>query len=228
MPRRPDAAATAALALYAGQRRSDRGHVRGRWWTAPFAAVEAELPRGGRVLEIGCGHGLFVAYAALRDPARTVHGVDIDADKIAVGQAALAPLRGRASVELGRSGVVPAGPWEAIVILDVLYLLAASAQRALLEACARELAPGGVLLVKEMGTEPAWKFRWNTIQETLAVKVLRITAGQDFDFVPPAGLEEWLGASGLVADRRRLDAGYLHPHVLIRGRKPTREDQTRP
>ncbi|MCB1238533.1 MAG: class I SAM-dependent methyltransferase, partial [Tetrasphaera sp.] len=97
MPTRPDAAAKAAVALYADAPRADRVHVRGRWWTAPFTAVEKSLPTTGRVLEVGCGHGLFVAYAALTGPQRTVVGVDIDTDKIAVGTRALAPLGERAT-----------------------------------------------------------------------------------------------------------------------------------
>lgn len=220
MPTRPDAAARAAMALYADAPRSDRGHVRGRWWTAPFTAVEAALPASGRVLEVGCGHGLFVAYAALRSPDRVVTGVDIDADKIPVGQRALAPLGDRAHLAVGVSGEVPAGPWDAVVILDVLYLLPAPAQRALLEQCIGELAPGGVLLLKEMSEQPAWKARWNRTQETLAVKVLRITEGKDFDFVPTSELGGWLREAGLEVSTQRLDKGYLHPHVLVTGRKP--------
>lgn len=215
MSTRPNAAAKAAMALFADQPRSDRGHVRGRWWTAPFAAVEAALPDSGRVLEIGCGHGLFVAFAALSSTARTVHGVDIDVDKIRIGSAALAPLGERASLGVGRSGHVPAGPWDAIVILDVLYLLPAVEQRELLRECVRALAPGGVLLVKEMAEDPAWKARWNKAQETLAVKVLRITEGHDFDFVPMGEMGDWLRAEGLSVSVRSLDKGYLHPHALL-------------
>ena len=60
-----------------------------------------------------------------------------------------------------------------MVLVDVVFvwgLLADEAQRSLLAGCARELAPGGVLVVKEMGTTPRWKHRWNVAQETLAVR----------------------------------------------------------
>ena len=214
MSRRPDAAARAAMALFSDAPRADRAHVRGRWWTAPFPAVEAELPPSGRVLEIGCGHGLFVAYAALRAPGRQVVGVDIDTDKIAVGAKALAPLGDLAQVGIGRS-------WAAIVLLHVLYIGPGVEQRALLVESVRQLADGGVILVKEMATEPSWKTRWNSFQETLAVKVLRITEGGNFTFVSPDTMADWLREEGLSVDVRPLDRGHLHPHVLVRGERTT-------
>lgn len=76
---------------------------------------------------------------------------------------------------MAESGAVPAGPWDAIVIVDVLYLQPADAQRALLAEAATRLAAGGLLLVKEMSPAPEWKATWNRWQETVAVSVLGIT-----------------------------------------------------
>ena len=55
---------------------------------------------------------------------------------------------------VAESGAVPPGPWEAIVVVDMLYLLPALEQRRLLTEAVAELAPGGTLVVKEMGTSP--------------------------------------------------------------------------
>src|SRR5665647_209831 len=84
-------------------------------------------------------------------------------------------------------------------------------QRRLLAEAVAELAPGGLLVVKEMGTGPRWKYRWNTWQETLSVRVLGITAGSSFDFVAPAVMAGWLHDLGLTATTQRLDRGRLHP-----------------
>ena len=114
---------------------------------------------------------------------------------------------------------MPDGPWDAAVFVDVLYLLPATEQRRLITEAVAALAPGGVVVIKEMGTEPAWKVRWNTAQETLAVKVLRITEGGSFDFVAPAVMAGWLAELGLEVEARRLDAGRVHPHHLLVGRR---------
>jgi len=187
------------------------------------------------VLEIGCGHGLFAAYATLSSPGRMVTGVDIDADKVVHARAAAARLaatpghggapggRGdttRLTFAVAESGAVPAGPWDAVVVVDMLYLLPAAEQRRLLTEAVAALAPGGVLVVKEMGAEPRWKVRWNTLQETLSVKVLGITAGSSFDFVPPAQMAGWLTELGLSTTLHRLDCRRLHPHHLLVARRP--------
>src|ERR1700712_4499139 len=98
---------------------------------------------------------------------------------------------------VGTALEVPAGPWDAIVVVDVLYLLDGEAQHRLLDAAAAQLAPGGVLVVKEMSHHPAWKFAWNRAQEQLAVRVLRITEGHDIHFQPDADLPAHLAGLGL-------------------------------
>jgi len=212
-------------------------HATVRWWSAPLPRVEGALPAAGRVLEIGCGHGLFSAYAALagrRGPARAVVGVDIDTDKIDLARRMAAHLPGiDLTFRVAESGAVPAGPWDAVVIVDVLYLLPADAQRALLIEAAAALAPDGVLLVKEMSPTPRWKATWNRWQETLAVSVLGITEqateqvtvrggvgpGEQFAFVDPATMAGWLRDQGLWTAQQRLDRHRLHPHHLLLARR---------
>ena len=222
MSRWPDRAARAALAAYRDAPRGDRLHVLIRWLSCPFPPVVDVLPNTGRILEVGCGHGLFSTYAAERLPGVQVHGVDIDADKVAVAARSAAGSDGRLTFAVAESGVLPAGPWDAVVLVDVLYLLDESGQRALLQSCAGLLAPGGALVVKDMSTRPRWKAWANRAQETVSVRVLRITAGSaHFAFVDPDERARWLQAAGLVDVRsRRLDRGRVHPHHLLVGQAP--------
>lgn len=223
-------AGSVALRAYRSQPLGTRLHARIRWLSAPFPAVEEQVPRTGRILEIGCGHGLFCTYLALTGFERQVVGVDIDTGKISQAQRVGEQFAGdRLRFATATSGTVEPGPWDAIVIIDMLYLLPAEQQRELLLAAAAELAPGGVLLIKEMGTAPAWKVRWNTLQETLAVSVLGITeraatgATADaprFDFVPPPVMAGWLQDVGLHTTGRRVDRHLPHPHHLLVGQRP--------
>ena len=235
IPRRPDAAGRAALDGYAGQSAAVRLHARVRWYSAPFPAIAGVLPDTGRILEIGCGHGLFSGYAALAGRSRAVRGVDIDRDKIAVAQVAAGHVDADLEFDVSPSGEVSPGPWDAIVVVDMLYLLPAAQQRRLLTEAAAELAPGGRLVIKEMSRTPRWKAAWNTAQETLAVSILGITeraaaapgpaaggrfALATFDFVAPETMAGWLADAGLDISSHRLDRGRIHPHHLLIGRRP--------
>jgi 2-polyprenyl-3-methyl-5-hydroxy-6-metoxy-1,4-benzoquinol methylase len=187
-----------------------------------MVAVERATPAQGRVLEIGCGHGLLSLYLAVASPARRVVGVDIDADKIALARRAaerLRPDEANASFLTVAPGEVPRGPFAAIVVCDVLYLLGPPARRALLDTAVDQLGPDGVLLVKETARTPRWKGALTVAQERLATRVLRITEGDTVDFADPTQFVEHLRQRGLRADVHRIDKGYPHPHVLITARR---------
>lgn len=208
------------LSLYADSPLLTRVHVRVRWATCPFPAVAAEVPEEGRILEVGCGHGLLSVYLALTSPGRHVLGIDVDEDKLDAARAA--DTRGDldCTFEVAEGDRIPDGPWDGIAIVDVLYLLPADAQRALLATCAAGLAPGGRLVVKEMAPVPRWKAAWNTAQEVAAVKLLGITAGSELTFLTPAELGAAMAGAGLDVRERPLHKGYPHPHHLLVGRKP--------
>jgi len=151
---------------------------------------------------------------------REVHGIDVDRDKLAAARAAAARGGLTATFEAVEGDHLPDGPWRAIAIVDVLYLLGAAEQVSLLRACSSALAPGGVLVVKEMAPAPRWKAIWNAAQETAAVRILGITEGSELTFLPPSELAAAMAAAGLAVRDRPLHRGYPHPHHLLVGRKP--------
>jgi 2-polyprenyl-3-methyl-5-hydroxy-6-metoxy-1,4-benzoquinol methylase len=208
------------LSLYKDSTLVTRAHVRVRWATCPFRAVAAEVPASGRILEVGCGHGLLSLLLALGSPGRDVHGIDVDEDKLDAARGAAVRGDLAAAFDVARGGDVPDGPWDGIAIVDVLYLLDADSQRALLVACAQRLAPGGRLVVKEMAPVPRWKAAWNHAQEVAAVKLLRITEGGELTFLPPAELAAAMAGAGLAVRERPLHRHYPHPHHLLVGTRP--------
>ena len=176
----PPGAARLVLDAYAGLGRGDRFHVAVRWRSCPFPAVEAAVPRAGRVLDVGCGHGLFPLYLAATSPERTVVGVDVDAAKLVSARRAA----DAAGLPVAFAVEAPEGPWDAITIVDVLYLLGEGPAVDLLSRLAATLAPGGVMAVKEIDVRPRWKYQLARWQEIVSTRITRITAGEGVAFVP--------------------------------------------
>ena len=208
------------LSLYRGAPAMVRAHVAVRWATCPFPAVAAQLPASGRILEVGCGQGLLSLIMALSPPDRSITGIDVDEDKLAAARAAARGAGLDASFEAVAGRALPEGLWAGIAIVDVLYLLSADGQAALLRSCAEALAPGGVLAVKEMALVPRWKARWNILQETAAVKILGITEGEELTFLPPSDMAAAMVAGGLTVRDRPIHRGDPQPHHLLVGHKP--------
>jgi SAM-dependent methyltransferase len=121
------------------------------------------LPTAGAVLDIGCGFGLFSLYYAATAPGRLVRGLDVNARRIAMAR--------RAAQRLGLDNAVYEhgdarnfkGDTEvaAAYMLDIVHHVPPASVPPLLAQLRRALAPGGLLLVKDVDTRPAPK-RWFT------------------------------------------------------------------
>ncbi len=212
----------ALLSLYDGQSARVRGHIRMRWRTCPFPAIAALVPKEGRILDYGAGHGVLASWLAMRAPGRNVAGVDIAPDKVASARRAADRARelGIPAADFQVGGAAfPPGPWDAVLFVDVLYLLDPADQERVLREAARALAPGGALLVKEVSRRPRWKALWAQAQELLAVKVLRVTAGTGIRFLGPDTHARWLEDEGLAVAGAPAHRGYLHPHHLLAARR---------
>jgi 2-polyprenyl-3-methyl-5-hydroxy-6-metoxy-1,4-benzoquinol methylase len=217
-----DAAAAVARQAYSDEGIGTRVHTALRWRTCPFPAVAAAVPEAGRILDAGCGHGLLSLYLAAQAPERHVTGVDVDGDKLCVARRAAvrAGFGGRVSFEAVDASWQPEPTWDAIVEVDMLYLLGRPRASAWLRSAAWALAPGGRLIVKELDVAPAWKARWSRAQEVLATRVLRITEGEDLELIPRDDVRTAMVEAGLATADRRLDRARLHPHYLAVGARP--------
>jgi 2-polyprenyl-3-methyl-5-hydroxy-6-metoxy-1,4-benzoquinol methylase len=220
---RLDAVAQRVQAAFAGAPRSERLHVAGRLRTCPVAQIAGATPDTGTVLDFGCGHGAISLYLALDGPNRRITGVDVDSQKLVHAQGAARAVDATVEFRAVDVGYRPSGQWDAITIIDVLYLLGEEVAMEVLDAAADALAPGGVLVVKELDVRPWWKYWPAVAQELLAVKLLRITAGGRVKLLPPERIGARLERMGLTVEQRPCHRGRLHPHHMIIGRKPTQE-----
>ena len=203
-----------ALALYRGLPAPVRLHTRIRSWTCPLGRVVERVPGAGRLLEVGCGHGLFANAAALAHPGLDVLGVDPDARKIRWADATVGARR-NVRFRAGDLAAVVERGFDAVAVIDVLYLVPRAGWPSFLSGLRQRLRPGGRLLLKEVEPEPRWKFLRCVAQETMSVRLLGITHGAAFAFADRAEMEDLLRQAGFEGTAvTGLARGYLTPHVL--------------
>lgn len=188
-----------------------------RWRICPFARLAEFVPPHGKLLDIGCGYGLWLNYLALCYPELDLTGIDIDPRKLRGARRSRNPLL---VFEERGWDALPAQKYDCITFVDVLYLMDAKTKQLAITNAFRALKPGGLLLLKEMDTRPRWKFAWNVFEETLAVKMFGLTRGEQIEFVSASQQAQMLSEMGMThIEIMPMDQGYLHPHVLIRAKK---------
>ncbi|HUP57629.1 MAG TPA: glycosyltransferase [Bdellovibrionota bacterium] len=94
--------------------------LRLRWLQTPYARVASLIPPAGRVLDLGCGHGLLSLEAARQAPEREVLGVDHDEARIALATRAAEGLANVAFQALPMLPL-PEGRFRSIFMIDVLH-----------------------------------------------------------------------------------------------------------
>ena len=168
------------------------------------------LPARGRVLDVGCGFGLFSLYYASVCPGLELSGLDRNARRIAMARAAAARLGlANAHYEVGDARDFRGGTlFDAAYMLDIVHHIPEDAVRPLLEQLAKVLPPGGRLVIKDVDRRPAWK-RW-------------FTHGLDKVMDPGTPVRYWSGeelqalaeAVGFRVYRHLMVDFLPYPHVL--------------
>jgi SAM-dependent methyltransferase len=185
----------------------------------PVRRVETYVPPQGKVVDLGCGSGLMAALDMLGSERRRVVGFDLDPDKVSAARR----LKDRwPSLEFHEADLVALHVPDAgaVTIVDVLYLIPYAQQEDILKKSYEALPPGGVLLLKEMDTRPRWKYAWNYLQETLAVRIIGFTLGSGFYFRSRDDYRRILEGLGFQVETVPLDRHYWYPHILFVCRKP--------
>jgi SAM-dependent methyltransferase len=188
-----------------------RFHVLGRFLSCPFLRVLDFLPRGGRLLDLGAGHGIF-AHLALAAGAREAIAVEPDGRKVF-----RVPPDPRLRVVNGYHLAIR-GRFDAVSIFDVLYRLPKADWDPLLGWARERLAPGGVFLLKEIDPGHRAKALWNRAQERGA-DLLGLTLGEAFSYETRDEIRDRLLRAGFAGfEAVEIGSGYPHAHILYVGR----------
>lgn len=136
-----------------------------------LSVMDLLLPDEGRILDIGCGFGLFAAYFGQTQPGRQIVGVDPNAQRIAMARRVsdAVGLTANEFVAGDARDVQFAGKFAGAYVLDVMHHIPESDQRAMLEGLRDMLAPRGVLVIKDITTEPTFGLEFTRLLDRVMV-----------------------------------------------------------
>ena len=138
-----------------------------RWLMTPYSAIAAHVPAVGKVLDVGCGHGLLAMKMALSAAGRHVLATDHDIQRIDLARLAGAGI-GNLQFEVSSGSPVAAGQFDAIMMIDFLHYFSPEEQERMTRQAFAQLAPGGRLLVREVNGEAGLVSKINQFYEKMA------------------------------------------------------------
>ncbi len=168
------------------------------------------LPRRGRVLDLGCGFGLFSLYFAIDAPERQLVGVDLDEDRIEAARECARKL-GVSNVDYTAQNALDwrgHGAFDAIFMLDLIHHLPKAEVEPFLRRVAELLAPGGILLLKDVSNRPTYKMLFTLLLDRLMV------GREPIYYWPPAELCALVEGLGFTVKRHTINDFLPYPHML--------------
>ncbi len=181
-----------------------------------LSVMDLLLPDEGRILDIGCGFGLFAAYFGQTHPGRRILGVDPNAERVATARrvSEAVGLTGNEFIAGDAREVALQGPFAGAYILDVMHHIPEADQLGMLESLRDMLAPRGVLVIKDITTEPTFGLEFTRLLDRVMVGWNEPLAYRHH--------REWgdmLASLGFHVRMVRVPDVLPYPHVVIAATK---------
>lgn len=187
-----------------------------RPYICPFEDLIRWIPESGRLLDVGCGAGLFLGLSGRARPQVSGLGFDADAGAVeaAQGMARAHFPDGRIAFRHSAVGDAwPAGPFDLVSMIDVLHHIPPPAQQGAILQAYDHVAPGGLFLYKDMAERPFFRAWWNRLHDV-------VIARQWIHYRPIADVEAWLRAEGAEIVDRSARALGLYGHEWVVAKRP--------
>jgi SAM-dependent methyltransferase len=188
--------------------------------------AQPDLRAARSVLDLGCGRGILLAVLAERarrsGTPMALRGLEARASHAALAREALGADAAIDVTDLRTAEIPPA---EAICVIDVLHYLPREAQRSLLQRIAGALAPGGLLLVREIDRDAGLRGRLAMAAEH-AMSALRTEPSRAFAF---RSAVDWRGAvsrAGFEVEEHPGGEGTPFANVLLVGYREAKKART--
>jgi len=195
-----------------------------RWWLTPYSRMSAYLPLQGKMVDLGCGHGLFSIAAATQASDRQIIALDHDAERIQLATDATSDLT---QIQWSRGDLIDLPSQHSglsgIAMIDVMHYFEPHHQINLLKTAYHRLGPGGVLLIREVNPNGGFVSQWNRWYEKLATQIGFTQAKkQALSFRARGDWEETIQSAGFQVSSEPCSS-IIFADILYIARKPHQE-----
>ena len=193
-----------------------------RPFICPLGPILSKMDKAERVLDIGCGNGVFLT--TLSYYKRIESGWGIDVNQTAVGCAAMVaqsnslPLKFSCATSFERW---PKEHFDIVSMVDVMHHLPLELRRRFVHEALARVKPGGTFLFKDMCSQPRWRVAWNALHDL-------ILARQWVTVEPIANVIAWASEAGFEpvhTDSYVATVVYGHELVIFRRTHTIRSDR---
>lgn len=189
-----------------------------RPYICPFHQLIELIPVGASVLDVGCGSGIFLGLLMKRVGLRNALGFDSSkkAIELATIMQRYLPLEMAKNITFERRDANQSwseGAFDVVCMIDVMHHVPPVAQREVFLQAVNHLAPGGLLLYKDMAERPLFFALANRLHDL-------IMARQWIYYAPITQIRSWGNESGLRIEEESQCRMLWYAHEWIVFKKP--------
>jgi 2-polyprenyl-3-methyl-5-hydroxy-6-metoxy-1,4-benzoquinol methylase len=174
----------------------------------PFELILPLIPAGSRILDAGCGAGLFLGLLA--DAGIIAGGFGFDSNGKAIDLARRMTHRLPTNIEIEFQQIDARSAWpqetfDVVSLIDVLHHVPVKYQLTVLSQAIARVKPGGILVYKDMAQRPYIKAQANRLHDL-------ILAREWIHYLPIAKVDEHLVSQGMKQIGAGSASRYWYAH----------------
>jgi 2-polyprenyl-3-methyl-5-hydroxy-6-metoxy-1,4-benzoquinol methylase len=156
---------------------ADRALISLRPFICPFAPLLEWVPPGAKLLDLGCGTGLWLLTLAHTNTVKFGLGLDINPNSLKKAQSAFveyAKLGGSSNLVFQHTREIEDWPseekFDVVSLVDVLHHVPSTYQPQFMRRAFELVKPGGRLIYKDMASKPVWLGWGNRIHDLVLAR----------------------------------------------------------